>query len=647
MSDPIVPAPSTTTEPAGSEPAGPIPGGEGPAAAATDGPSAAPSTEAEKDQAELNLPPDVEAAMDQFIDGESKPEELRFAFRYQPWEEVLQWFADQCDLSLLVEVPPAGTFNYTDSRSYTPAEAIDLLNSVLLIKGYTLVRRDRMLIVINLEDGIPPNLVTDVPVAELDERGEFELIRVVFQLNKFEPQDASTEIAKLIGPQGSVVVLPKTRQIQVTETAGRLRTIRDLIERVEDPQGLLSGELETYEFKHILPDEGLLILRQLMGIATDANTTQDDTFRFAMDSMGMRLFFSGSAEKVGKARKILEAIDVASGGDEASATTEALQLEVYPIAVADPDSVLKVMQTLLEGLPGVRLSIDPKTGSLVALARPSDHATIRATIDQMQSEIRRIEVIPLQRTDPQLAAVSIRKMFGDASATTTTTRSSSGAPSPTISSAPTVEPDTAGRQLIVHGTENQISQIRVLLGKMGEPEFAEGDVVSRGDRIRILPITGTSAETALENLRMIWPTISDNPIKEVTPSAIMPSLKEPQAIPQHVPGKGIEPSGPREPEFGLPGLPGGIPGLYRPSRGPMRQGIPSGEAAPPDGKPVDDRQTSDEAGGPFRLVAETRESEIAPAAEAPDAAQPAVEAPGAAPPAADEVPAPAASSASP
>ena len=36
---------------------------------------------------------------------------------------------------------PKGTFNYTDDRQYTPAQAIDLLNNVLATKGYLLVRR--------------------------------------------------------------------------------------------------------------------------------------------------------------------------------------------------------------------------------------------------------------------------------------------------------------------------------------------------------------------------------------------------------------------------------------------------------------------------------------------------------------------------
>ena len=66
---------------------------------------------------------------------------LTFSFRYQPWQEVLDWFAEQAGLSLLMESPPPGTFNYTDTRSYSPAEALDVLNGVLLTKGYTLVRQ--------------------------------------------------------------------------------------------------------------------------------------------------------------------------------------------------------------------------------------------------------------------------------------------------------------------------------------------------------------------------------------------------------------------------------------------------------------------------------------------------------------------------
>src|SRR5262249_34148973 len=100
---------------------------------------AKPAAEAASNKAAAKLPP------------ASADGKLTFSFRYQPWQDVLDWFAQQAGLSLLMESPPPGTFNYTDTRTYTPAEALDVLNGVLLTKGYTLVRHGRMLVVVNLE----------------------------------------------------------------------------------------------------------------------------------------------------------------------------------------------------------------------------------------------------------------------------------------------------------------------------------------------------------------------------------------------------------------------------------------------------------------------------------------------------------------
>ena len=66
---------------------------------------------------------------------EPKDVKLRFNFRYQPWEDVLDWLAEQADLSLQSTLVPEGTFNYSDTHEYTPTEAIDLINGVLLPPG--------------------------------------------------------------------------------------------------------------------------------------------------------------------------------------------------------------------------------------------------------------------------------------------------------------------------------------------------------------------------------------------------------------------------------------------------------------------------------------------------------------------------------
>ena len=379
---------------------------------------------------------------------------LRFSFRYAPWKDVLDWFATQADLSLVLDAPPPGTFNYIDSRSYAPEEAIDVLNSVLLTKGYTLVRRERMLLLINFEDGIPPNLVTTVPVQELDGRGEFELVSTLFRLGDLAPEEAEQEIAKLLGPQGSMQVLPKAKQLFVTETAGRLRTIRDVLRAMEDPDGLEASRVTTYELQHVLPEEAFLVVRQMLGLPEGQNATPDGSLRMATDVTGRRIMLTGQPEMVQQVEQLLKLVDVpvATYGSSSS-ILQTPQLEVYPVYGADPESTLQVLQTLLAD-EDVRLAIDPKTGSVIALGLPAHHATIRATLEQMRQGGQMIEVIKLNVVDPQVAVLSINRLFGG------------GGEQPN-DSAPKVDADVTTRRLLVRGTPTQIEQIQSLLEKLG------------------------------------------------------------------------------------------------------------------------------------------------------------------------------------
>jgi RND family efflux transporter MFP subunit len=79
------------------------------------------------------------------------PPKIRFKYNFALWKDVLKSFTEQAHLSLVMDAPPPGTFNYTDDKEYTINEAIDLLNRVLLSKGYALVRQDRVLTLNTLE----------------------------------------------------------------------------------------------------------------------------------------------------------------------------------------------------------------------------------------------------------------------------------------------------------------------------------------------------------------------------------------------------------------------------------------------------------------------------------------------------------------
>jgi type II secretory pathway component GspD/PulD (secretin) len=451
--------------------------------------------------------------------------QIRFSFSFQPWKDVITWFAEQAELSLIMDDPPPGTFNYSDPyRSYTPDEALDVLNGVLLTKGFTLVRNERNLFVINREaNEIPDALIREVPLKSLAGMGEFSVVRVRFMLKKITAEEAQTEVEGMLGPDGKVVPLPKAGQILVTDTVGRLRAIHEVIESIEQPVGQAAGqELKVFQLRYALLADVIDTVKILLGIEPDKSATEDGSVRLAEDPMRNRVLVQGKPDQLASVQEIIKALDEdpgqASPSDLVSAQTT-LQFEVYQIHAADPASVLAVMQTLMAGPEhgGTRLSIDEKTGSLYALATPQDHSTIQATLQQLEGGGQQIEVFPLRRLDPVEAVLTLNKLFTEAEGST--------------SKPPTVTSDSVNRRLIVKGTTAQIEQVRQVLAKIGESTLGPADapgfdsVVESGGTLRVVPLSGRTARAALEQAQLLFQSTRTNRIRVVTPSAIIPELR--------------------------------------------------------------------------------------------------------------------------
>ena len=452
---------------------------------------------------------------------------LVFNFRFAPWKEVIDWFARKADLSFIGEPYPSGTFNYSDTKAYSPPEAIDLLNGVLLTKGYTLIRRERLLLLINLEDPIPEPLIELIAPEDIDTRGKNELVKCMFTLRRMSPEDAEREVAKLIGPSGLITILPQARQIIVRETGGKLRMIRELIDSIENPNARRDEKIEIISLKHVTIDDFLASARPLLGLS-DTNQSADGSLKIAPDTANSRLLCRGKPDMMQRLHELLEVIDVSSTAGPIGPV-----LEIHSTLGADPNSVLQVATTMMSGFPEVKLQVDPKTGNLVALAKKEQQNTIREVVKQMQRDASEIEVIVLRRVDPQTAVLAINKLFG-------------GDDKGGAAHGPKVEADVTLRMLLIRGTPSQVAQIRSLLEKMGEIDSPTDVATGEAKKIRMIPLTGRAARTALEQLELLWPTVRENRIRvhvhgstgavrEVAPSR---TEKQPEEAPRK---KNVEP----------------------------------------------------------------------------------------------------------
>jgi hypothetical protein len=146
----------------------------------------------------------------------------------------------------------------------------------------------------------------------------------------------------------------------------------------------------------------------------------------------------------------------------------------------------------------------------------------------------------LQFVDPQLAVLSINRLFG-------------GSGEASAAGAPKVEADPVTRQLIVRGSQAQIEQIKQLLAKMGENVADGGEQVADTSTVRLLPLGSRTVRQALEQMESVWPTLRPNKIRVVTPSSgiegihpARPAVPQPQPTPPKVqpPAEPAQPTSP-------------------------------------------------------------------------------------------------------
>ena len=424
---------------------------------------------------------------------------LRFSFSSAGWADVLQWFSEQADLSLQLEQLPTGTFTFSDpTRSYDPSEALDVINLALIKRGYTLVRRGRMLQVIDLETDNANKLISEIAelvrADDLERRGKTDIVSCVMPLGSLSPDDAREELTQMIGPWGRVVVLDSARQVKVTETADKLIAIRDLLASA----AMVDTEVIEIVLKHRSSDELLEIARPLLGL--EPGETSNDDIRLSVGLYGDRIYAAGLPGKTGLLKALIEKADQPLESEDDEEPIADPTLQTHAITSADSTTVFDVLQTLLAGTPDARISIEPKTNAIIAWARPDAHQLIHETIAKMEGRGQEFKVIDLRRLDPAQALLTINKFFG------VTESGGEG---------PTVDGDPATGKLWVRGTAEQIALVERLLS-----ELEGSDTLGQlGEKVRILPFTGSDAQQALNQVQRVWSiTGRKNQIRTVAPA---------------------------------------------------------------------------------------------------------------------------------
>ncbi len=493
---------------------------------------------------------------------------VSFSFKGQPWQAVLEWVADISHMSLDWQEIPGGFLDLTTRRKYTVNEARDLINSILLTKGFTLMRNGEVLIVANLKN-LDVSLVPVVTPSELDKRGTFELVRTFFDLDRLQAETMADELKPLLSPYGKINALKTTNRLDVLETAGNLRRIREVI-GVEQGESGKEHQLREFPLHNARADDVLTTLKLLLGIPPEkapgsGGGMSPDQMQQQMQQMQQQMMQQmqqqqgqhGPGDKKASSHeeeKIYLAINRRENSIMALATPDKLavieqavllldvpttanspldgvqRVQIYRLVAADPTPIVSVLKDMGNLDPSTRLEVDAANKAIIVSGPLVDHVTVRTLIDKLDGSRRQFEVIQLRKLDADYVAGSIDfLMRGPIRMHPTIVRVSFGistiVKATTIRTKMVVSRSKPIRRTIVccYGqTKSKWTKFAQLMIKLGEDPFAK----TQPNNLHIIRNTSDhETDALLEKLKRIWPNVSPTPL-DITAEKSKPTATE-------------------------------------------------------------------------------------------------------------------------
>ncbi|MEL6110788.1 MAG: secretin N-terminal domain-containing protein, partial [Planctomycetota bacterium] len=416
---------------------------------------------------------------------------VQFSFSGVPWRDVIDWIADEANLALHMDAVPSGSFTYRDPSVFTHDEAIDRINLFLLAEGYSIVRNGNLLSVINLSDqrsmqqlDAMADLIT---VSQLEGRKSQDVVKCLFPLGALGADDAVEELSA-IKLMVQPIVLSKTKQLLITDTVAKLRSVKSILDSFEPSQLDNGTVVKSFELKHVEAEDVLVVARPHLGLATGEMIGIDVSL--SADLQGKFIFATGIEDKVLLIEKLVQSIDVEQPAQIQDDLTA--ELHTYKVAGGNVDLAYDVLLTLLAG-QDARLSKNESAGTVVAFATPGVHRQIEGTIAKLAAEVPDFEVIPLRTVDPYVAIGLVEQML-NLSTFDEDDRDDDELPPPNI------DADPENRRLFVRGTPEQIAQVK----KIVEGLDSNDNGVGTKERIRLLPLYGSHARQTLELSARFW-----------------------------------------------------------------------------------------------------------------------------------------------
>jgi type II secretion system protein D len=409
----------------------------------------------------------------------AEPRDIRFQFDGIPYADVVRRFSQMLGKPLVGELNIEGTLTFFDSQPYTYSEAVDTLNTILGMRGFTLVETDRFLQLVPLKD------IAAAPLRILkgtDPTGDVrpgQIVTIVLPLKFLDADAAAKAVQPMVSTFGKISTLSRGRGIVITDRMASIDRVRTLLSEI-DANALVDRQLRTYVLKKASARDAARMINDVFKSANVAATRRPEeggqpgarlqwSVSATADERTNTLVLMGATEQITMAEDLLAKLE---GNDPDAPTSD---VRTFELKEARAEVMLATLRQAMlpsatatakekELAAGVKIIADPISNRIIASAPEAQMRSIAKLVQELDKASKTAQVARVFRmksADAQQLAAVVTNTFGRLDANNR------------VVSRIAANADAKSNTLIVAGAPEDMEQVDKLVAEL-DREQAQG-----------------------------------------------------------------------------------------------------------------------------------------------------------------------------
>jgi general secretion pathway protein D len=275
--------------------------------------------------------------------------EIVLNFQGASLNDVLNYLSEAAGFVIVQEAPVSGTVNVMSRQPITPEEAVDLVNTVLIEKGFIAIRNGRILKIVKREGAQK----RDLPVQTGSDPEKIPrndgMVTQILPLRFGEAAKLVENLRPLLPDNATITANESSNSILMTDTQTNIRRMAEIIRAIDTSVASIST-IHVYPLQFANAKELATVITQLF--ANNTSSSQNNPFSRGGRRGGGFPGFPGFPGAPG-------------GGDAGGAAqSEARQANSRVIAVADDQSnslIVSAPEDLIPSITDIVTKIDTST----------------------------------------------------------------------------------------------------------------------------------------------------------------------------------------------------------------------------------------------------------------------------------------------